>query len=142
MHGECGLCDGSVRKKSCIQYGTATSSSLITRAEGGPQPKRGGKAKKIAELFEGPRNSERERGIKIVSENIPPFSTPVKNLKLSEIKKPYMGATGLMGTPIKRKLVQNQSIKNLIGIFYTRSEPELPGGADKCESPAKRPLQS
>ena len=47
MHGICGLCNGSVKKKWCI--GTTTkNSSLYTSAEGGPQSKReGGEAKKV-----------------------------------------------------------------------------------------------
>ena len=91
MRTKCGLCDGSVRKKSCIQYGTATTkSSLYTSAEGGPQPRRGGgEAKKVAELFEGTRKLKRDGRIKIVPGNIPPLSSPFKNSTSSEHKNSY-----------------------------------------------------
>ena len=69
--------------------------------------------------------------------NIPPLPSPFKNATSSEHKNPYIGSRG---TPIKRKLIQNQIVKTLIGLIDMQLEPELPGGAGglALESPAKR----
>ena len=135
MRVNCGLCDGSVRRKSCI--GTATEkSSLYKSAEGDPQSKRGGgEAKKVAELSEGTRNLKREGKFKLVPGSSPPIFSPLKKSSKSNDKNPYMGSRG---TPTKRKLVQNQTVKTLISLFNTQGEPELPGDVFKLESPAKR----
>ena len=68
MRVKCGLCDGSVRKKSSIQYGPATIqlSSLSTSAEGGPQSKLGrGEARKVAGIFEGAGKTKRDGEVKL-----------------------------------------------------------------------------
>ena len=106
----------------------------------GPQSERGGgEAKKVAELSEGSRNLKREGKFKskLVSGISPPtFSTfsPLKKSSSND-KNPYMGSRG---TPTKRKLVQNQTVKTLILLFNTQCEPELPGDVFRLESPAKR----
>ena len=60
MRVKCGLCDGSVKQKSCIGTATPTTSCLYNSAEGGPQSKRGGgEAKMVAELSSGNNNKHR-----------------------------------------------------------------------------------
>ena len=139
MRVKCGLCDGSVKQKSCIGTATTRISSLYNSAEGGPQSKRGGgEAKIVAELSEGNKNL---KGVghfksKLVPETSPPtLFSPVKKFSKSEAKNPYMGSRG---TPTKRKLVENKTVKTLISLFDTRCESDLPGDELIGESPAKR----
>ena len=42
-----------------------------------------------------------------------------------------------LNTPTKRKLILDNNIKNLIGIFDSKPDSKLPGG-ESSESPAKR----
>ena len=67
----------------------------------------------------------------------PHLFSPVKKLSKNknEDKNPYMGSRG---TPVKRKLVEDNNIKTLISLFDTRLEPVLPGDENISESPAKR----
>ena len=72
------------------------------------------------------------------------ISPKLKNTKLSEFyefyeaKNPYNGGKGVTNTPVKRKLIESQNIRNLIGIFDTQRVQNLPGDNYVSESPAKR----
>ena len=125
-----------MKQKSCIGTATPRTSCLYNSAEGGPQSKRGGgEAKMVAELSSG--NSKYGKGVfsKLVTETSSTLLSPVKKISENQHKNPYMGSRG---TPVKRKLVEDNNIKTLISLFDTRLEPVLPGDANFSESPAKR----
>ena len=130
-----------MKQKSCIGTATSRTSSLYNSAEGGPQSKRGGGEAKIVAELSGGNNNKNLKGVghfksKLVPETSPPtLFSPVKKFFISEAKNPYMGTRG---TPTKRKLIENKTVKTLISLFDTRCEPDLPGDELIGESPAKR----
>ena len=121
--------------KVCYAFSRA-STSQQEDVKGGPQSRKWGwgKTGSFANIFEG---AKMKKGVGVTGTSSK-FLQKYSNTTPRKLKNTHKGGNEGSNTPTKRKLILENNIQNLIGIFITKPENKLPGGGDVSESPAKR----
>ena len=132
------IIDVSVKSKTKSNAISRALTSQQEHPKGGPRSSKWGgeKTGSFASIFEGAK-MQKGGGVTGTSSKSK-FIQKCSNTTPRKLNITYKGVNEGSYTPTKRKLLLDNNIQNLIGIFDTKPDSKLPGGGDSSESPAKR----